>query len=722
MANSDLRSGVARGHVLTCILILFWIAVQAHAGPVVADATWTSTTGGNWSDGTKWSTNPDYPSGVGAIARFTNIQTANRAFLVDVDVILSALTIDNAMSRTNTIGVLNPPAGSPEITFDAPGTGPATITITGNSSGSATPNNMFAPVILNDSLVVTVDRTSSTSVAGTLTFRQGPLTGAGGITKEGPGILTLADNHKAYTGATVVNTGRLRINVPAGTPNATSGVIINGVGQLDLAGIGDYSFGAAPITLNGPGPANNFPLTFGGTIRVDGAGSNSIASDIVVQSPSSIHVQGAANTTELKGVVSGPGSLTLPPTGSDGNIGTLVLSGANTYSGGTIINDGTVTVNSPTGLGAATGPLAVNNQNNTQAGTNVALNLFGGAPTTTGSLSGTIATPTTGVNTVTIHTNGQTLTVNQSTPGTFAGSIADGGGLTLGALSSEMLTLSGANTYTGATTVAAGTLKVTGSIAGSSGVTVTGGTFDAAATQTVHALTVGPAGIARVTRAGAAAPATVLAVGDNSIPLPLSVLGKLDLTTNGLAVFDTANAASLAIFRTSVISAYAGGTWAGNGVTSSSAAGTSNKGVGYAMGNEIFGPGGGTFMGAVAVDGSAILARFTLLGDATLDGTVDFNDLVRLAQNYNRNLALATDSWWYNGDFTYDGMVDFNDLVKLAQNYNGSVPAGAIPGVPAEFEGDLARALAAVPEPSSVAALATIAALRRRRSRQDLRS
>lgn len=54
-------------------------------------------------------------------------------------------------------------------------------------------------------------------------------------------------------------------------------------------------------------------------------------------------------------------------------------------------------------------------------------------------------------------------------------------------------------------------------------------------------------------------------------------------------------------------------------------------------------------------------------GDANHDGVVDFNDLVKLAQNYN-----VTDGTraWEEGDFTGDGNVDFNDLVILAQNYN----------------------------------------------------
>jgi hypothetical protein len=91
--------------------------------------------------------------------------------------------------------------------------------------------------------------------------------------------------------------------------------------------------------------------------------------------------------------------------------------------------------------------------------------------------------------------------------------------------------------------------------------------------------------------------------------------------------------------------------------------------------------------------------RYTLFGDATLDGAVDFNDLVKLAQNYN---VVDGSRIWSSGDFTYDGNTDFNDLVKLAQNYNTALPAGAIDGAPAGFEGELARALASVPVPGGV--------------------
>jgi hypothetical protein len=60
--------------------------------------------------------------------------------------------------------------------------------------------------------------------------------------------------------------------------------------------------------------------------------------------------------------------------------------------------------------------------------------------------------------------------------------------------------------------------------------------------------------------------------------------------------------------------------------------------------------------------------------DANHDGSIDFNDLVKLAQNYNISDGNRT---WEQGDFTGDGNVDFNDLVVLAQNYNTT------PGAPA---------------------------------------
>jgi autotransporter-associated beta strand protein len=116
------------------------------------------------------------------------------------------------------------------------------------------------------------------------------------------------------------------------------------------------------------------------------------------------------------------------------------------------------------------------------------LNLASGVDTTVGSLSGAIATPTGGTNTATINNGGTgtNFTVNQTAAGTFAGVIAGQGNFVLGTSSTSTLTLTGAHTYTGTTTVAAGTLAfVGGSLA--SPITVSAGaslSFDTSATTT----------------------------------------------------------------------------------------------------------------------------------------------------------------------------------------------------------------------------------------------
>jgi hypothetical protein len=100
---------------------------------------------------------------------------------------------------------------------------------------------------------------------------------------------------------------------------------------------------------------------------------------------------------------------------------------------------------------------------------------------------------------------------------------------------------------------------------------------------------------------------------------------------------------------------------------------------------------------------ATIIVKYTLRGDATLDGSVNFNDLVKLAQNYNNTTGTAS---WDMGDFNYDGNVDFNDLVGLAQNYNAVLASEPIPDAPAEFSADLSRVFASVPEPASFATIA----------------
>ena len=190
--------------------------------------------------------------------------------------------------------------------------------------------------------------------------------------------------------------------------------------------------------------------------------------------------------------------------------------------------------------------------------------------------------------------------------------------------------------------------------------------------------------------------------------------GSIELES-GAAALDIGSIDSV---RAMIVSGNHAGAWDGAGVRSAAARSNHALAVGYAYGADISSASTFQWMGA-SVSASDILVRTTLIGDANLDGSVDFNDLVKLAQNYNTAIPTPSGkSAWVRGDFTYDGVIDFNDLVKLAQNYNTALPAEPIPGSSPNFNADLARAFASVPEPSAIALFATAGAILGRRRRR----
>jgi hypothetical protein len=78
--------------------------------------------------------------------------------------------------------------------------------------------------------------------------------------------------------------------------------------------------------------------------------------------------------------------------------------------------------------------------------------------------------------------------------------------------------------------------------------------------------------------------------------------------------------------------------------------------------------GGSAFLG-VPVDSTSVLIRYTRLGDANLDRSVNFADLLVLAQNYG-----LAGRRWSQGSFDYDlpRRTEFADLLILAQHYGQS--------------------------------------------------
>jgi hypothetical protein len=174
--------------------------------------------------------------------------------------------------------------------------------------------------------------------------------------------------------------------------------------------------------------------------------------------------------------------------------------------------------------------------------------------------------------------------------------------------------------------------------------------------------------------------------------------GYIDVNTEELVLMASSMSSATAIAE--IKSAYAGGTWSGYGITSSAAALNRHYGLAY------------------SVDGSGdTTIEYDLLGDTNLDGTVNFADLLTLAQHYGQSGAD-----WQTGDFFYTGSVNFADLLALAQNYGQEVTGSDVLEFSPSFAADWNLALAevgAVPEPTSLGLLAIGAAsllTRRRKS------
>jgi fibronectin-binding autotransporter adhesin len=202
--------------------------------------------------------------------------------------------------------------------------------------------------------------------------------------------------------------------------------------------------------------------------------------------------------------------------------------------------------------------------------------------------------------------------------------------------------------------------------------------------------------------------------------LQLTGSGTLDVTNNGIAIDYAGQNDPAATVASNLAKGYAGGTWTGMGITSSTAAAgvaaasSPLLSVGYADGNVDSG---------TTAAANQVLVKFTLAGDALLNGTVNFNDLDVVGQHLN-----TTGNDWAEGNFTYDpnGAVTFNDLDIIGQNLNtalGALGSSAIASggttVPLEATFQVENT---VPEPGSIALVISGGLLARRRSRKRIRN
>ena len=381
-------------------------------------ATWTNNADGNWTDGTQWSINPLFPQYAGDTA-ILGVGTALRTVALDNNVSVGHLVLSNA----NSFVIAN--VGY-TLTLDNSGSG-ASVAVT-----NGTANDIQTAVAFNGSTAFNLNSGSALTVSGTAS-------GVGSLTKTGNGTLTLSGAN-AYSGATAVNGGTVIVGADSGLGTAPVSTVTN---QLTLNG-GTLSVPTG-FTM-----ASQRGLTLGaGGGTIDVASGQTLAYGYVIS--------GTGNLTK-----NGDGTLDLTYSTTDHTYGNLTL------------NAGTIAINKSSGLG--TGTVIIN------GGTIRASSATVRSPANAVQLNGdvTLGAAATGILNFTgpwtINGATRTITVDTITVTNAAAIGQDVSGRGLIKAGSGTLVLKGTNTYTGNTTVNAGTLElVQPTIATSSTVTLADG-------------------------------------------------------------------------------------------------------------------------------------------------------------------------------------------------------------------------------------------------------
>ncbi len=329
-------------------------------------------------------------------------------------------------------------------------TGAGTLTLSGTNTFSGTPITVSA-----GTLSISSDANLG-NVANDLIF-------AAGTTFQTTGATTMAAGRTLALSAGTVTFDIGAATSIAGVISGTGAITKTGAGTLTLSAVNTFS--GSPITVSAGtlsinsnnalgNAANDLSFAAGTTLQTTGVTTMAAGRAIALSGGTVTFNTGAA--TSIAGVISGAGALT--KTGA----GTLTLSGTNTFSGTPItVSAGTLSVSSDANLGNTANDITLANATTLQ----------------------TTGTTTMGAGRAVTLSSG-TATINTGGATSVAGVISGAGGLIKTGAST--LTLTGANTYTGTTTVSAGTLSLntTGSnaiAAGAGAITLnTGGTLSLA--------------------------------------------------------------------------------------------------------------------------------------------------------------------------------------------------------------------------------------------------
>ena len=383
---------------------LTWTGWIGGTSSGTASGTWDVNTTNNWANG-----NSPATFTAGNIAQFGDVSAVDGVSTVGANsitiaaggvnpaaLVFSASATNYTITSSDAIGIYGATTG---ITL----AGSGTVTLVGsNSYGGATVINNGVLVIGDNSslgastaplsfgnapggkLMLALSSTGNMDVSArianstgvisidtngnTVTFASSlPASNTGGLTVNSSvpgGVLVLAASN-AYSGATNVNSGVLRLQNNAAVPAASSLAVAAG-GDLQLPG--GFSITAPALALNGgtlenSGGANTWgsAITLGGPSSVLASAGTLTVSTALGNGGNLLTVSGAGNTV-FGGIISGAGGMTKTGTGL------VVLSAANTFSGPTTINAGTIqigdgsTQSSNYGLysGSGTGTITVN--------------------------------------------------------------------------------------------------------------------------------------------------------------------------------------------------------------------------------------------------------------------------------------------------------------------------------------------------------------------------
>ncbi|MEY5273567.1 autotransporter outer membrane beta-barrel domain-containing protein, partial [Salmonella enterica subsp. enterica serovar Corvallis] len=381
----------------------------------------------------------------------------------NVDALGSGDVTDDATLELNTGGTFdNAISGSGQVVKS----GDKMLTLSGTNSYSG------GTLISGGTLVATnVDALGSGDVTddATLELNTGgtfdnAISGSGQVVKSGDDTLTLSGSN-TYTGGTIISGGTLvASNVEAlGTGDVTNDAVLelNTGGDFDnaISGSGQVvKSGDETLTLSGSNTYTGGTLISGGTLvasNVEALGSGDVTNDAVLE----LNTGG-----DFTNAISGSGQVV--KSGDE----TLTLSGANSYTGGTLISGGTLIASNVEALG--TGDVtdnavlelntggdfdnAISGSGQVEKSGDETLTLSGANSYTGGTLisSGTlVANDVNALGTGDVTDN---AVLELNTGGTFDNAISGSGQVVKSG--DKTLTLSGSNTYTGGTTISGGTL------------------------------------------------------------------------------------------------------------------------------------------------------------------------------------------------------------------------------------------------------------------------